>query len=256
MTKSKTEQNEDSSVNYMTDQYVDRLKTLTSAIEQGDIEQSDILIAELTTMRESSLFQELGKLTREIHDSINSFSQDDRIAELAEDEIPDAKERLNYIITKTDEAAHRTMTGVEDVMEIVGNFSADATRYQQLWNQFRNRELTKQDFVNLSSDLDVFFDSIESATNNINSKMTDVMMAQDYQDITGQMIKQVISMVQEIEEKLVHLVALSGPTKLASEPKEKKADGEKAQGPQLPTTTDDVAKSQGDVDDLLASLGF
>lgn len=85
--------------------------------------------------------------------------------------------------------------------------------------------------------------------------MTEIMLAQDYQDITGQMIKQVTAMVKEIEEKLVRLVAISG-TKL-KEPDDLPKDGTLAHGPQLPNSDDkDIANNQDDVDDLLASLGF
>ena len=90
---------------YLTEQYMERLDELNAAMESGDGERFDELVSELTTLRESSLYQELGKLTREIHDTINSFAADDRITELAQEEIPDAKERLNFIVSKTDEAA-------------------------------------------------------------------------------------------------------------------------------------------------------
>lgn len=240
---------------YLTEEYMERLNELGEALKQGDDEEANRLIGELTTLRESALFLELGKLTREIHESINEFTDDERVVELAQDEIPDAKERLNYIITKTEEAAHKTMTAAESAMDVVDSFVQQANDIQGRWSQFRNREMSKEDFLQLSEDLDRFFGSINDESNKVKSQMTDIMMAQDYQDLTGQMIKQVITMVQEVEEKLVRLVAISGAN-LA--PKVKKSeDGSQAHGPQLPTADkNEVATSQGDVDDLLASLGF
>ncbi len=240
---------------YVTDEYLIRLGELGEALNSGNHDSANNLIGELTTLRESSLFQELGKLTREIHESINAFSHDERVAELAEEDIPDAKERLNYIVTKTNEAAHRTMEGAESAMDVVNAFNVQADSIKTRWSQFRTKELSKQDFLSLSDDMDKFFLSIDEESNKVKSAMTDIMMAQDYQDLTGQMIKQVITMVQEVEEKLVRLVAISGTSQ--TKKSEKEVDGSKAHGPQLPTSDkQDVANDQGDVDDLLASLGF
>ena len=242
--------------NYLTEEYLARLNELGNALNQNDNDSANRLIGELTTLRESSLFQELGKITREIHDSINAFSDDQRVVELTEEEIPDAKERLNYIVTKTEQAAHRTMTGAEAAMEVIDEFNETATLIQQRWKEFRTSKLSKSDFLTLSDDIDAFLSSIQPESDKVRSKMTDIMMAQDYQDLTGQMIKQVISMVQEVEEKLVRLVAISG-AKLSTTSAQKHADGSMAHGPQLPTANKaEVATSQDEVDDLLASLGF
>ncbi len=241
--------------NYLTEEYLARLNELGSALNQNDNDAANRLIGELTTLRESSLFQELGKITREIHDSINAFSDDQRVVELTEEEIPDAKERLNYIVTKTEQAAHRTMTGAEAAMEVIDEFNESATVIQQRWKEFRTSKLSKSDFLTLSDDIDSFLSSIRPESDKVRSKMTDIMMAQDYQDLTGQMIKQVISMVQEVEEKLVRLVAISGAKLSTSD--QKHVDGSMAHGPQLPTANKaEVATSQDEVDDLLASLGF
>jgi chemotaxis protein CheZ len=245
----------DENPNYLTDEYLNRLNELGEALNQSDNDSANRLIGELTTIRESSLFQELGKITREIHNSINSFSDDQRVVELTEEEIPDAKERLNFIVTKTEEAAHKTMTGAEAAMDVIDEFAQKAGTIQQRWQQFRTRELSKTEFLALSDDIDTFLSSIQPESDKVRSKMTDIMMAQDYQDLTGQMIKQVISMVQEVEEKLVRLVAISG-AKL-SKSAEKQADGTMAHGPQLPNADKaEVATNQDEVDDLLASLGF
>ncbi len=241
--------------NYLTEEYLARLNELGNALNQNNNDAANRLIGELTTLRESSLFQELGKITREIHDSINAFSDDQRVVELTEEEIPDAKERLNYIVTKTEQAAHRTMTGAEAAMEVIDEFNESATEIQQRWKEFRTSKLSKSDFLTLSDDIDSFLSSIRPESDKVRAKMTDIMMAQDYQDLTGQMIKQVISMVQEVEEKLVRLVAISGAKLSTSE--QKHVDGSMAHGPQLPNANKaEVATSQDEVDDLLASLGF
>ena len=248
----------DNSQGYLNDGYLDRLKQLTDALNEGNHEQANQLIGELTTLRESSLFQELGKLTREIHDSISAFSDDQRVVELAEEDIPDAKERLSYIITKTDQAAHSTMSSAESAISVVDELRDKGNDIKQRWDEFRNREMSKQDFLALSEDMDRFLASFDQHGDQVRSIMTDIMMAQDYQDLTGQMIKQVINMVQEVEEKLVRLVAISGASLQGDKAgKNNKADGAMAHGPQLPTADKgEVATNQDEVDDLLASLGF
>ncbi len=239
----------------VTDEYLSLLKTLAETINSGDIEQSNVLIGELIILRETSLFNELGMLTREIHESINAFSNDHRVAELAEEDIPDAKERLSFIVTKTDEAAHRTMTNAEQTVEIVSAFNARAAEIHERWMLFKTKEMSKQDFLTLTRDIDVFLASISVESEKVKGQMTDIMMAQDYQDLTGQMIKQVTNMVQEIEGKLVRLVAITG-AKISENENEHK-DGTMAHGPQLATANKaEVATNQDEVDDLLASLGF
>ncbi len=241
---------------YMTDEYVNRLNELGEALNNGNDDDANKLIGELTTLRESSLFQELGKLTREIHESINEFSDDDRVVELAQDEIPDAKERLNFIIEKTETAAHKTMTGAESTMDVINDLNTTSDNLEQRWSKFRSSELSKAEFLSMSDDMDKYFASINEKSGKVNSLMTDIMMAQDYQDLTGQMIRQVITMVQEVEEKLVRLVAISGAT-IKNKDDKNKPDGTMAHGPQLDSADDaEVAKNQDDVDDLLASLGF
>jgi len=245
----------DGAKTYVTEGYLARLDELGEALQKEDTEKANQLIGELTTLRESSLFQELGKLTREIHDSINAFTDDERVAELTTEEIPDAMERLNFIVTKTDDAAHRTMSNAEQAVDIVNEFNVQAKEMHERWKQFKTKQMSKADFLTLSDDIERFLGSIDAETGKVKAKMTDIMMAQDYQDLTGQMIKQVICMVKEIEEKLVRLVAITGSK--ISENKENHKDGTMAHGPQLPTADKkEVAANQDEVDDLLASLGF
>ena len=247
-------------ISYLTQAYITRLKSLDAAIKSNDEDAISHIVGDLTTLRESSLYQELGMLTREIHDSITNFGNDERIAQLAKEDIPDSKERLNFIVTKTDEAAHRTMAAAEEAMTVMNGLSVEAVAIRNRWSQFRNRELSKNEFISLSDQITQFFESVVVQSSTVNSQMTEIMLAQDYQDITGQMIQQVVTMVKEVEEKLVRLVAITGlaDASPASKKEESKAvNGEIAVGPQLPNVDKEiVVSSQSDVDDLLASLGF
>lgn len=238
----------------LTEHYLQRLDALAEAVEAGDGGVIDRLVGELTTLRESALYNELGTLAREVHDTINAFARDERLAELVEAEIPDAKQRLQFIVDRSDSAAHRTMSGAEESLALIDACGERAQALRDRWQRFRRRELSKQDFLRLAEDIDAFLRGLGDTSGAIRGKLTDVMLAQDYQDITGQMVKQVVELVQEIEERLVRLVAISGSR--TGKPRAATA-AEAAEGPQLPDAdATRVARSQEDVDDLLASLGF
>ena len=238
----------------LTEQYLQRLGALAEAVEAGDGVAIDRLVGELTTLRESALYHELGTLAREVHDTINAFAGDDRLAELVEDEIPDAKQRLQFIVDRTDSAAHRTMSGAEDSIALIDDCGERAQALRDRWERFRRRELSKQEFLRLAEDIDAFLAGLGETSSTIHGKLTDVMLAQDYQDITGQMVRQVVELVRAIEARLVRLVAISDAR--GGKPRAAAA-AEKAEGPQLPDAdAARVARSQEDVDDLLASLGF
>lgn len=231
---------------------------LVKALESGDSTAADNCIADLTDLRESNLFQELGKLTREFHEALNTFRFDDKIASLANEEIPDAKERLNFVITKTDEAANKTLDAVEAVMPMCDKIEETVAGLDSSWGRFTRRELKPEEFRVLSKDLQQFFSDAKQSIGDIHANMNEVLMAQDFQDITGQVIKKVIVLVADVEKSLVDLIKLGGASQMES-PEGKKKDKDKGglDGPQIPgMEADDAVSGQDEVDDLLSSFGF
>lgn len=243
-------------------------KKLVTDIETGDVTSAQIQLQELARRRDADLYQELGKLTRQLHESLNGFQVDSKISFLAESEIPDAKARLNHVIQMTEDSAHKTMSAVENAMPLSQQMEASAHKINDEWKRFRNRELSADDFRSMSNRLDEFFPEIAKRTCDINSYMTEIMMAQDFQDLTGQIIRRVINLVQEVEESLVELVKISGiPADNAeAEVKETKGADNTAKigssdtvghGPQIPGVDHgSTVEGQDDVDELLSSLGF
>ncbi len=237
-------------------------KKLVEDLENGDANSAQTDFEELARLRDADLYQELGKLTRQLHESLTNFQVDEKITILASSEIPDAKARLNHVIEMTENSANKTMNALDAAMPISQQLEADAHKVNSEWKKFRNRELSADDFRNMSKMLDDFFPKIAKSTCEINGYMTEIMMAQDFQDLTGQIITRVINLVQEVEESLVELVKISG--KPAAEPgmeegkMEKKAeDDSTGHGPQVPGIDHGTTVSgQDDVDDLLSSLGF
>jgi chemotaxis protein CheZ len=235
---------------------IDLAKNLVEALEAKNTELVGDLIYKLTAERDAELFNEIGKLTREVHDALTGFHADSRISELTENDIPDAKERLNYVVTMTEQAAHRTMNAVEDSLPVAESMATKGEQLKTSWSQFRNKEMSSDEFRALCHELDDYFDNVGSQVSSIQSKLSEVLMAQDYQDITGQIIRRVIGLVQEVEGNLVGLIKVTGERYSSGEKKEKE-DGIEAVGPAVPgVDTADVVSSQDDVDDLLSSLGF
>lgn len=238
-------------------------KKYIELLESGNRHGADNILAELTDLRESQLFNELGKLTRDFHEALNAFNTDDRIAALAQDEIPDAKERLNYVIKKTDDAAHKTLNAIETVLPMCESLEKNLEGLGGEWNKFLAKEMKPQEFRNLTGNIKSFFDSSSQELSVVKSNLTEILMAQDFQDITGQIIKRVITLVAEVENSLVELVKLGSKLRLPKDQQkhgqEKPAtpDGSVLEGPQIPgMESATVVGSQDDVDELLSSLGF
>ncbi len=235
-------------------------RELVAALEAGDEDKAEALLASLTKMHETELFQQLGRLTRDFHEAMNKFRYDDRVSTLAKEEIPDAKERLKYVIQRTDDAAHRTMNAVESSLPVCESLLEKSQELNRLWRRFTQRELTPQQFRELSKQLGVFLGEVEGEAETLKQHLTDVLMAQDFQDITGQIITRVINLVEEVEHSLVELIKLGGKNlkpKPKSVDKAKENEGSKLDGPQIPgMESQGVVSGQDEVDDLLSSLGF
>lgn len=238
--------------------YVEQAHALIDALESGQVDDAGVVLDDLTKMRETGLFQELGKLTRELHNTLTDFHLDSRLSELTESEIPDAKERLNHVITMTEQAANKTLTVVESTFPRTEQLEKRAADLKSKWDRFRSRDMKVEEFRGLSQEIDEFLSWTSDNATHIHQGMTEVMMAQDFQDLTGQIIRRVINLVQEVEDGLVDLVRITGRS---IKKEDTPTDGPRdiaAEGPQVPKVGDaaKVVANQDDVDDLLSSLGF
>ncbi len=233
-------------------------RELVKCIEEGDENSLSSRLEELVKYRDTELYSELGKLTRELHDSLNNFQLDSKVASMAEQDIPDAKARLQHVIQMTEDAANKTMNAVEAVMPVSEKLQQLSKKINKKWKRFRSSELSVEEFREMSRDLDDFLAFTEENSKSIHSHFTEIMLAQDFQDLTGQIIKRVIELVQEVEDSLVRLIKLGGrPVSDISKPTKITDSDERGHGPQVPEIDNgDRVGSQDDVDDLLSSLGF
>lgn len=244
---------------------LEEAKKLVSLIESGDNDGARDLLEMTGAQSSVELFAEVGKLTRQLHDSLNNFQLDPRIANMANEDIPDAQTRLTYVIEATEEAANKTMDLVDSCTPIANNLHQGMVKILPEWNKMIARELQLGEFNLLVKEMDGFLKTGIDDSAKLAGLLTEVLMAQGYQDLTGQIIRRVIDLVKEVEDNLVYMLTMFGGV----EPKngaeviekpnkfENEADMIKAEGPILDADSrEDVASDQDDVDDLLSSLGF
>ncbi|MBL4942705.1 MAG: protein phosphatase CheZ [Colwellia sp.] len=237
---------------------LEQAKSLVEFIETDQQEKADELIAEIQNPINSELFAEIGKLTRQLHDSLTNFQLDSRLNDLATADIPDAKERLNYVITRTEEAANKTMDAVESIFPVVDNIANQVRAVNPAWTKLMNNEIDLKEFKSLCVDIDTLLVTTGKETLRIHSLMTDVLMAQDFQDLTGQVIRKVIDLVREVEDSLINMLTAFGISAENIQGNAKPKVGDNlVEGPIVnKENRDDIVEDQDDVDDLLSSLGF
>lgn len=243
-------------------------RDLVDSLEQGNFGAAVQLINELNKVRDRGLYHEVGKLTRELHNAIVNFQLDPRMPHAQElSQIADATERLNYVVTMTEKAANRTMDLVEQSAPLVNDLSDEAQSLSVEWGRFMRREISADGFRELAKRVELFLARSERDGAKLSGHLNDILLAQDYQDLTGQVIKRVTQLVTEVESNLLKLVLMASQVDrfagiqhdheaLRAE-QEKLKEPSRGEGPQIHADKrEDVASSQDDVDDLLSSLGF
>ncbi|MFB9887546.1 protein phosphatase CheZ [Balneatrix alpica] len=246
---------------------------IVGQLENGDFSGAIQVIHRLSEARNEALYHEVGKLTRALHESIKSFHNDmehnpivanaTNAAEV--NNIADASERLSYVLELTSNAANRTMDMVDMCVPLADQLGNQAQMLRKDWSKLVKREMDAQAFRELFKRTSDFLTEVEKGSTTLNSNLTEILMAQGYQDLTGQLIKRVITLVTEVERSLVSMVRMAGKVDCITGIKHDMVDVEernqqhkqKGEGPQLPSAgKKDVVSGQDEVDDLLSSLGF
>jgi chemotaxis protein CheZ len=205
-----------------------------------------VLLAEPTPATPGAspeVFQQLGAITRQLHDTLNQLGVMPKLA-LAAEGLPDARSRLNYIAEKTGAAANKVLNSVDSA-------KADHSRITEETRRIAAAIVADPVKAVASGAVMNFVADVEAHTASIDGHLTDIMMAQDFHDLTGQVVAKVVSLASELEDSLVKLLVQAAP------PEQVKRVEEHLQGPVVdPSGRTDVVANQGEVDDLLASLGF
>jgi len=235
-------------------QYGARITTLLAAYDRGDEPAFLAVLDDMLHTRQPALFGELRELTCNLQVALDRFRVDARLADLAEKDIPDARLRLAHVLKMTDEAAHRTLDLVERSGPPAERTAKGAAKLRESWQRFRARQIELRAFHELLKGMDEFLPEAQADSELIRRNLAEVLLTQGYQDLTGQIIRGVMQLVQELETALIDLTRLSGPDLEAAQ---EAARAIRGHGPAIPgVTTGAVASGQQDVDALLSGLGM
>jgi len=219
---------------------------------------------DLTTDR---ILARIGQLTRTLRDSMRELGIDKHVERAAE-AVPDARDRLKYIATMTEQAAEKVLGAIEVAKPIQEQLQRDATELDARWEQWYAAPIEREEVRALMTDTRTFLRGLPDSTTATNAQLLEIMMAQDFQDLTGQVIKKITDIVYLIEQQLlgvlVENIALerreqfaANAAALAAEISPTGSPEGLLNGPQInPEGKTDVVQDQSQVDDLLASLGF
>lgn len=233
------------------------IAALAGALAAGDEKTFYAELDLLVEQRERSLFGELRKLTADLQSALVRFSVDSRLVDLAEKEVPDAKLRLDHVLKMTDEAAHRTMDLVEQCAPIADRTAKQAEEIVDLWRRFRARSIAVEDFRDMVRRMDSFLEAASTDMGTVRGNLSEVLLTQGYQDLSGQIIRGVMKLVGELETALVELVRLSKGGPKNSEAGTDAPSVARGFGPVVPGVDHGPAVGdQQDVDALLSGLGM
>ena len=240
------------------------VEALAEALRTEDEAAFFAAVDHIVHMREPGMFTEIRKLTGDLQKALERFSIESRLQDIAENEIPDARARLTHVIRMTDEAAHRTLDLVEQSGPLAERTAREAGALIDSLKTYRERAATGSGFEAAVRSIDAFLPVVRAVeaflpaartdSEHIRKNLADVLLAQGYQDLTGQIIRSVIKLVGELEETLASLTKLSGDVVEHATLGENPDAGH---GPVVPgVTRGEVASGQTDVDELLSGLGM
>jgi chemotaxis protein CheZ len=240
------------------------VEALAEALRTEDETAFFAAVDHIVHMREPGMFTELRKLTGDLQKALERFSIESKLADIAENEIPDARARLNHVISMTDEAAHHTLDLVEQSGPLAERTAKAAASLIDMINAYRTQTTAVQGFEGVARSIDAyvpvvraveaFLPTARADSEAIRRNLSDVLLAQGYQDLTGQIIRSVMKLVEELERALTDLSRLSGDVVEHASMGESSSVGH---GPAVPgVTKGEIATGQTDVDALLSGLGM
>lgn len=217
------------------------MRGLNAALAADDGTRFHELLDQLLRSRESTIQSDVVRISGQLQDALSRFRMDSRIASLAEKDMPDARQRLDHVVSLTEKAAHRTL----DLIERSVPLADDTAR--------RAAALTKTGTPDIAT-LTAFIATARENCEAVRGNLTEVMLEQGFQDITGQIIRGVHKLIGEVEAVLDDLMAVHGIPREVVE--STAADRLKLEGPAIPGVTKNAVTDQSAIDDLMAGLGL
>ncbi|SFT56524.1 chemotaxis phosphatase, CheZ [Halomonas saccharevitans] len=212
------------------------------------------------------LVQRIGQLTRMLRENMRELGLDKEIERAAE-AIPDARDRLSYVATMTEQAAERALNAIDRAQPLQDDLSDRAEALDARWAEWFAEPKELDEARELVQDTRQYLGDVPQRTQATNQELLEIMMAQDFQDLTGQVIKKMMDVIREIEHQLVQVLIDAVPQGKAREDLQKRATDQwqnderrreegLLNGPQVKPEAEGIVTGQDQVDDLLDELGF
>ncbi|EJM99201.1 protein phosphatase CheZ [Herbaspirillum sp. YR522] len=196
------------------------------------------------------MYERLGGIVRLLHDSMRELGYDRSLTDVAT-QIGDAQSRLEHVATLTEQAANKVLNALDSGMPAQDRLQNEAKDINERWARLYAGQMSIDEFKLLAGDSQKFSNSVLESTEAEKARMLEIMMAQDFQDITGQLIKKIVGITTVAERELAQLLRDNAPPEVKAQIEADKPVS-LMNGPAVPGT----AMGQTDVDDLLDSLGF
>ena len=193
----------------------------------------------------------VGQITRTLHDSLRELGFD-KVLERAAADIPDVRERLNYVARMTEQAAQRVLNATDAAIPMQERIDAGADEILNGWQAAFKAPFSEANYRDMATMTMQCLADMRNDTSATKQQLLEIMMAQDFQDLTGQVIRKVTDLAHSMEQQLVQILIDYAPHEMKRD-----AGSGLLNGPQMnPASKNDVVSNQGQVDDLLDSLGF
>ena len=206
---------------------------------------------EAATAQADNVFQRLGQMTRQLHDTLRELGFDRALEEAAK-AIPDARQRLAYVAQMTEQAASRVLNATDVAKPIQDRLQSQAMGLSSRWDRLLGGDLSVEEFKTLVGDTHAYLKEVPKQTEATSEQLMEIMMAQDFQDLTGQVIKKIVDLAQSMETQLLQVLIEAMPPDMKAGAPEGLMNGPAMNA----AGRSDVVNSQEQVDDLLESLGF
>lgn len=248
----------------------DRREAMVDSLSRNDFAQMAELIRQINQIRDDTLYREVGRLTRGLHNALRDFQLHiadggDPALQHELSEMADARSRLDYVIRMTEEAANETMDKVDESVPMLQELIQESSELSRAWAQ--QDDTGEDERVERTRQL---LSKVSAQGTDITRHLNDILVAQGFQDLSGQVIERVITLVTDVESVLVRLVRLAADVEVVAgivpmslnegEPadaRNKEDAALRGEGPQFRAANpEQVVSSQDDVDELLSSLGF
>jgi len=197
------------------------------------------------------LLGRIGQLTRQLREGLRELGLDKEVAKAAQ-AIPDARDRLAYVAATTERAAHRALNAIDVAQPLQEGLASEAKGLSKRWDEWFANPIELDHARELVLDTRGYLQDVPQKANAINSQLMEILMAQDFQDLTGQVIKKMMEVVNDVETQLLQVLIDNSP----AEKRQEVVSNSLQNGPQIVPGDPDAVADKSQVDDLLESLGF